>query len=136
MVIGFTSGVFDLFHVGHLNLLERARKDCDFLVVAVCSDSLAFKVKGKKPVIPLEERIRIVGALKCVDRVVVESKDDKLLYWKAFKFNKIYKGSDWKGTKKWLDLEKEFKKIGVKVVYFPYTESVSSSKIRRSLECP
>ena len=130
MKIGYTSGVFDLFHVGHLNLLEKAKANCDYLIVGVCSDVLAFELKGKKPIINMVDRIRIINALKCVDRVVVESVDNKILYWHSLKFNIIFKGSDWKGTKKWVELEKQFKKVGVKVQFFNYTKGISSSKLR------
>ena len=130
MKIGYTSGVFDLFHVGHLNLLENAKSKCDMLVVGICSDALVFKLKRRHPVIPLEDRIRIVRALKCVDSVVVKSVDNEVLMAQSVKANIVFKGDDWKNTLKWLNLEKKFKAIGVKVVYFPYTKGISSTKLR------
>lgn len=133
MKIGYTSGVFDLFHVGHLNLLEKAKANCDYLIVGVCSDRLALDLKGKLPVINMVDRIRVVKSLKCVDRVVVESVDNKLLFWNALKFNIIFKGSDWKGTAKWVGLQKQFKDLGVEVKFFPYTKKISSSLLRGKL---
>lgn len=130
MIVGFTSGVFDLFHVGHLNLLERAKNKCDRLVVGVCSDELVFKLKRRHPVISLETRLRIVKALKCVDSVVVKSVDNEVLMAQSVKASIVFKGDDWKNTSKWLNLEKKFKAIDVKVVYFPYTKGVSSTKLR------
>jgi glycerol-3-phosphate cytidylyltransferase len=133
MIIGLTTGVFDLFHIGHLNLLENAKNNCDFLIVAVCTDELAYELKGKKPLIPFEDRKRIIASLRCVDRVVEEYVDKKVLLAKAYDANIIFKGSDWKNTKKWLKLEKELKTINVKVKYFNYTDGICSSKIRRIL---
>jgi len=130
MIVGFASGVFDLFHVGHLNLLENAKSKCDRLVVGVCSDALVFKLKRRETVIPLTERLRIVKALKCVDAVVVKSVDNEVLMAQSVKANIVFKGDDWKNTLKWLNLEKKFKAIGVKVVYFPYTKGISSTKLR------
>lgn len=130
MIVGYTSGVFDLFHVGHLNLLQKAKANCDFLVVAVCSDELVMKLKNKKPIIPLTDRLRIVGALKCVDRVIIKFSDDEFLLARSVDANVIFKGSDWKGTGKWVELGKKFKKMGIKVRFFPYTKGISSTKLR------
>jgi glycerol-3-phosphate cytidylyltransferase len=130
MKIGYTSGVFDLFHIGHLNLLERAKLNCDKLIVGVCSDKLAFDLKGKKPVICLEDRLRIVRALKCVDEVCIKPIDDEFFMAQTVNADIIFKGSDWKGTKKWIELEKRFDKIGVRTKFFLYTKKISSSKLR------
>jgi len=133
MKIGYTSGVFDLFHVGHLALLEKASRDCDFLIVAVCSDKLAFDLKGRKPIIPFEDRFRIISSLKCVNRVICKAVDDEFLMAKSVQANVVFKGDDWKATQKWLVLEKKFKAEGIKVKFFPYTQKVSSSSIRKEL---
>ena len=106
MKIGFTSGVFDLFHIGHLNILKKAKKKCDFLIVAVTNDNLAYKLKNKKPVIPFKERYEIVKNIKFVDKVVEEKVDDKLLAKKMYNFDIIFKGDDWKNSKKWEILKK------------------------------
>jgi glycerol-3-phosphate cytidylyltransferase len=130
MKIGYTSGVFDLFHVGHLNLLQKAKANCDFLVVAVCSDNLTFDLKGYYPVVEDVDRMRILSALSCVDRVVLKGSSDEFLMVKAVGANIVFKGSDWKGSKKWVELEKRFKKERIKVKFFPYTKGISSTKLR------
>jgi len=134
MKIGFTSGVFDLFHIGHLNILKRAKKHCDILIVAVTNDKLAFKLKNKKPVIPFKERCEIVRSIKFVDKVVEEKFDDKLLAKKKYNFDIIFKGDDWKNSKKWKILKKEFKKSKTKVVFLKYTKNTSSTLIRKVCE--
>lgn len=131
--IGYTTGVFDLFHIGHLNILEKAREKCDYLIVGVTTDEEVIRVKNKKPIIPFEERIRIVQAIKYVDKAVPEYDVDKLIAWDKFKFNAIFKGDDWKGSPKWIRYEKEFKKRNVDVVYFPYTKGTSSTQLREVL---
>lgn len=133
-VIGYTTGIFDLFHIGHLNLLKRAKLACDYLIVGVSTDALCEKLKDKTPVIPFVERIEIVKSIKFVDRVVPEETDDKLAAQKTLNFDIIFKGDDWKGTEKWNKLETEFKKIGVEVMYFPYTAGTTSSIILKVLE--
>lgn len=133
-MIGYTTGVFDIFHIGHLNLLERAKKECSHLIVAVCTDELTKQLKGKKPLFPFEERIKIVQAIKYADSVVPETLDDKLAAWEKYKFDLIFKGDDWKGTPKWKALEEEFSRRGVKVVYFPYTRETSSTIIKTRLD--
>lgn len=132
--IGYTSGVFDLFHVGHLNLLEQAKANCDYLIVAVCSDELTFELKGKNPIICLEDRMRIIKALKCVDKVVTKAVNNEYVMAKAFDANIVFKGSDWKGTSKWNKLKKKFKKVKIEVKFFPYTENVNSSLLRKALK--
>ena len=134
MTIGYTSGVFDLFHVGHLALIEKAKKDCDFLIVAVCSDKLTLDLKGHKPIIPFEDRFRIIASLKCVDRVICKPLDDEFLMAKSVNANIVFKGSDWENSSKWLLLENKFKREGIKVKFFLYTKKVSSTKIRRLLK--
>lgn len=131
--IGYTTGVFDLFHIGHLNLLKRAKEQCEYLIVGVTTDEEVLRVKNKKPIIPFKERIEIVQAIKYVDNAVPENNVDKLLAFDEYKFNVIFKGDDWKGTLKWLEYEKEFSNRNVDVVYFPYTKGISSTLLREVL---
>ncbi len=132
--IGFAPGVYDLFHIGHLNILREARRHCDRLVAGVTSDDLVVRLKGRPPVVPLTERLQIVGSLRCVDAAVVESREDKLEMWKRVGFHVIFKGDDWRGTPKWNELERRFAEVGVEVVYFPYTLHTSSTLLRGALE--
>ena len=129
MVIGYTTGVFDLFHVGHLNVLRRAKEQCDYLIVGVTVDELV-AYKGKKAFIPYEERAAIVEAIKYVDRVVPQTSMDKMAAWEQYHFDKMFVGDDWKGTETWNHWEEEFAKHGVEIVYFPYTKQTSSSELR------
>lgn len=133
-VIGYATGVFDLFHIGHLNLLKRARLYCDYLIVGVTTDELAFARKGKKPIFPFMERMQIVESLKCVDEVVPQEKIDEISDYENLKFDKIFKGDDWKGDPRWVDLEERFKAIGVDVFFLSYTKHTSSTKLRAILE--
>ncbi len=132
-VVGYTTGVFDLFHIGHLRLLKRAKEECDYLIVGVTTDELSLNRKGKIPVIPLDERVEIVKNLSFVDEVVHQENMDKFEAWKKYRFDKMFVGSDWKGTNKWNQLEGEFAKENVKIVYFPYTDSTSSTLLRSVL---
>jgi glycerol-3-phosphate cytidylyltransferase len=132
--IGYAAGAFDLFHVGHLNLLRHAKSECDFLIAGVVSDDLLEKNKGKRPIIPLIERLEIVQSVQFVDRAVAEEAPTKLDMWKQLGFNVFFKGDDWKGTPQGLLLEESFAEVGVKVVYFPYTVHTSSTFLRRTLE--
>ncbi len=132
MIIGYTTGVFDLFHIGHLRLLERAKKECDKLIVGVTTDELV-KYKFKSAVIPFNERKEILKQIKFVDKVVPQTDMNKIEAWKRLKFNKMFVGSDWKGTEKWNNYEKEFHKVGVEIIYFPYTKGTSSTIINQIL---
>ena len=132
-VIGYTTGVYDLFHIGHLNILKRAKEQCDYLIVGVTVDELV-AYKGKQAVIPYEERVEIVKAIKYVDEVVPQTSMDKMDAWNKYHFNKMFVGDDWKGTPTWNHWEEEFSKIGVEIVYFPYTKTTSSSKLRDVLD--
>jgi len=132
--IGYTTGVYDLFHIGHLNLLKNAKSQCDELIVGITSDELCLDLKNKLPVVPFAERVAIVEALRIVDRVVPQTRIDEILDHERYGFHKIFKGSDWKGSSKWNKLEAEFAKLGVEVVYFDYTETTSSTLIRNVLE--
>lgn len=132
-LIGYTTGVFDLFHIGHLNILKNAKQQCDFLIVGVSTDELV-KYKGKKAVIPHQERMEIVKSICYVDKVVSQDNMDKLSAWKKYKFNVMFVGSDWKGTDKWNAYQDEFSQVGVDIVYFPYTKSTSSTILREKLK--
>lgn len=134
LVIGYTTGVFDMFHIGHLNLLRRARARCDRLVVGVTSDELVLARKERGPVIPQAERMEIVGALSCVDEVVEQRDMDKLAAWERIGFHRMFVGDDWKGHPKWVALGEAFAPKGVEIVYFPYTAHVSSSRLRNAVD--
>lgn len=138
-VIGYTCGVYDLFHIGHLNLFERCKANCDYLIVGVCDDAYVRKYKSKDPVINEKDRLRIVKALKCVDDAAIIDDDitvDKVKAWKKFGFTKLFVGDDWKGTARFIETEKQFKELGmdVEIVFFPYTKEVSTSGIREKLK--
>ena len=132
--IGYAAGAFDLFHIGHLNLLRRARAECDFLIAGVVSDELLERRRGRGAIIPLSERLEIVESIGVVDRAVAETKMDKLDTWQQLKFDIFFKGDDWRGTTKGIALEEEFAKVGVEVVYCPYTIDTSSTKLRAALD--
>jgi glycerol-3-phosphate cytidylyltransferase len=133
MIIGYTAGVFDLFHIGHLNLLKNAKGMCDRLVVGVTTDELV-RYKNKSPVIPFTERIEIVRNIKYVDAVVAQEDMDKMLMCKKLKADILFVGDDWYATEKWEDYEKEFQEAGIRIVYFPYTKGISSTKINNILK--
>ena len=133
MRVGYAPGVYDLFHVGHLNILRHAKAHCDYLVAGVVSDELAELAKGKRPVVPLPERLEIVGHIDYVDEVHAEVLPDKLDTWRQLRFDVFFKGDDWRGTPKGLDLERRFARVGVDVVYFPYTVHTSSTMIQQVL---
>ncbi len=133
MVVGYTSGVFDLFHIGHLNLLKNAKGLCDKLIVGVTSDELV-AYKNKKAVIPHQERMEIVRNIKYVDAVVPQYDMDKFKMWERLKFDVMFVGDDWFETEKWKKFDEQFKEVGVKIVYFPYTRGVSSTLINEILK--
>ena len=130
MVIGYTTGVYDMFHIGHLNIIQRAKEQCDYLIVGVTTDELCVKRKNKLPVIPEEDRIAIVKAIRYVDQVVSQSDMDKLKAVQEYHVNKVFVGSDWKGTLSW---EKEFASVGCEVVYLDHTDGISSTILRERL---
>ena len=131
-LIGYTSGVFDLLHVGHLNLLKNAKGLCDKLIVGVTSDELV-SYKNKKAVIKHSERMEIVRNIKFVDAVVPQNDMDKFKMWERLKFDVMFVGDDWFDTEKWRDLDEKFKSVGVKIIYFPYSKGVSSTLINKTL---
>lgn len=133
-VIGYTTGVFDMFHVGHLHLLKKASNHCDHLIVGVSTDKLVEDYKGRRPIIPFAHRFEIINSLKCVDQVVVQAARDKIEQYHEIGFNKMFVGSDWKGSDLFVSVERELKKFGVAVHYFEYTKNVSSTKFTEILE--
>lgn len=130
--IGYTTGVFDLFHVGHLNILKKAKEKCDYLIVGVTTDELV-SYKNKQAIISLEDRMKIVESIEYVDEVVIQSNMDKMEAWQKFRFNKMFVGSDWQGTEKWNKFEEEFKQVDVEIIYIPYTSKVSSTILREKI---
>lgn len=134
MIIGYTTGVYDMFHIGHLNILKRAKEQCDYLIVGVSTDQLVQKDKNKTPIIPFEERFAIVQAIKYVDQVVPQYDKNKFAAWEKYHFNKMFVGSDWKGTPQWEAFEKQFTPVGVEIVYLPHTDGISSSMLRLKIK--
>ena len=134
--IGYTCGVFDLFHVGHLNLLERCKEMCDILIVGVCNDDYVRNIKKKEPVYSEDERVRILNALKVVDKaelVTIEETDDKMLALNKFHFDVLFSGDDWKGSERYLRTEQQFAEYGASIEYLPYTQGISTSQIKETL---
>ncbi len=132
MIVGYTTGVYDLFHIGHLNLLRNAKAMCDKLIVGVTADELV-KYKNKKAVIPFTERVEIVSAIEFVDAVVAQESMDKVDMWRRLKFDVMFVGDDWYESDKWKELESEFDELGVRIIYFPYTKGTSSTLINEVL---
>ncbi len=133
MVVGYTCGVYDLFHIGHLNLLKNAKGLCDKLIVGVSVDKLV-EYKHKHPVIPFEERIEIVRNIKCVDAAIPQEELDKYKMWEKLHFDILFVGDDWFNSPSWREMEEKFKKVGVRVVYFPYTKGTSSTILNETLK--
>lgn len=125
--IGYTSGVYDMFHIGHLNVLKNAKEQCDCLIVGVSTDELVKAYKNKTPVISFNERVAIVDAIKYVDKVIPQENMNKFETVLREKANAVFVGSDWKNTEKWNAIEKELKNINVDVVYLPHTDGISST---------
>ena len=130
--IGYISGVFDLFHIGHLNILINSKSMCDQLIVGVTVDDLV-AYKNKKAVIPFQERLEIVRSIKYVDATIAQECMDKFKMWEKLKFDVLFVGDDWFETPKWKEIEEQFKDVNVKVVYFPYTKSTSSTMLNNAL---
>jgi len=129
-VRGYAPGVFDMFHVGHLNILRRARLNCDYLIAGVVDDDVAVAMKGRRPVVPEAERLAIVASMDMVDAVHLERTPDKLATWRIVGFDVIFKGQDWRGTEKGRRLEAMFAEVGVEVAYLPYTGHTSTTRLR------
>lgn len=132
--IGYTTGVFDLFHIGHINILRRSKEQCEYLIVGVSTDSLVETYKHKRPVIPFEERVEIVKAIKYVDEVVPQTSMDKLQAWEKLHFDALFHGSDWKGSSMYDEVEEELKSVGVDMVFLPHTSGTSSTMILKRLK--
>lgn len=132
--VGYTTGVYDMFHIGHLNILRRAKEQCDYLIVGVTTDELCFKRKQKYPVINEQERMEIVGAIRYVDQVIPQTDMEKIRPVKELGANVVFVGSDWKGTDAWNQYEKEFAEIGCTVVYLDHTDGISSTALREKLQ--
>jgi len=130
-VIGYTTGVFDLFHVGHLNVLKKAKENCDYLIVGVTSDETVVSYKNRSPIVTLEERLAIVEAITYVDEVVIQNEMDKINAFHKYKFDKLFHGDDWKGSDMYTNIENELKALGVEIVYFEYTSNVSTSLLKQ-----
>ncbi len=126
-IIGYTTGVYDMFHIGHLNILERAKQQCDYLIVGVSTDELVQQDKHKSPIISFEERVKIIEAIKYVDKVVPQFDKDKFAAWEKYHFDKMFVGDDWKGTDAWNKFEEQFSEVGVEIVYLPHTDGISST---------
>jgi len=134
MIIGYTAGVFDLFHIGHLNILRNAKSICDKLIVGVSTDELVLDSKGKKPLIPFEQRIEIVRNIKFVDSAIPQTHVDKVIAWEHLKYNILFVGDDWYGKKMWRRYQEKLKELNCLIVYLPYTRNVSSTMINELLE--
>ena len=132
-IIGYTTGVFDMFHIGHLNILKRAKEQCDYLIVGVSTDEVVEEYKKKTPIIKFEERIAIVEAIKYVDEVVPQTTMDKMEAWKQLKFDVMFHGSDWKGSDMYNHIIEKFNNVGVQVIFLPHTEGVSSTLLTEVL---
>jgi glycerol-3-phosphate cytidylyltransferase len=132
VILGYTTGVFDLFHIGHLNILKNARGMCDRLIVGVTTDELVC-YKHKCAVIPFSERLEIVRSIRFVDAAIPQESFDKIEAWKKLRFDMMFVGDDWYGDDRWQDLEKQFTGLGVKIVYFPYTKNISSTLLNEVL---
>lgn len=130
-VTGYVPGGFDLFHIGHLNILRAARARCDRLVVGVATDNSLRTMKGRDPVIPHSERMEIIESLRFVDRVVPDHSQDKTVAWRSTPFDVLFKGTDWRDTEKGRQLEAEMAAVGARIIYLPYTPSTSSTMLRR-----
>ncbi len=132
--IGYTTGVFDLFHIGHLNILKRAKEQCEYLIVGVSTDELVQTYKNKKPVIPFAERKAIVEAIRYVDEVVPQTSMNKLEAWKSIHFDALFHGSDWKGSSMYNEIEDKLHSVGVEMVFLPHTTGTSSTMISERLK--
>lgn len=132
-IIGFTAGAFDMFHVGHLNLLKNAKARCDYLIVGVNTDELVVAYKNKHAIVPLEERMQIVEAVKYVDEVISVDTLNKKSIWEKKMFDIVFIGDDWKGSARWEETEQIMKKCNVEVIYLPYTSGTTSTMLREKL---
>ncbi len=135
--IGYTAGVYDMFHIGHLNILINAKEQCDFLIVGVTTDDVVLKNKHKTPIIPFKDRLKIVESIRYVDKAIPQTRYDvegKIQTASENKIDVMFVGSDWKGTEKWNTIEKKLNDIGVDVVYLPHTDGISSTMLRNKIK--
>lgn len=132
-IIGYTSGVFDLFHIGHLNILKRAKQHCDYLIVGVSTDDLVETYKHHRPVVEYSQRLAIVEACRYVDKVVPQISMDKMESWKSLKFDVMFHGDEWRGTELYNRYEEEFAKVGVKIHYLSHTQGISTTELRNRI---
>ena len=132
--VGYTTGVYDLFHIGHLNILKRAKEQCDYLIVGVSTDEVVESYKGKRPVIPFSERIEIVKAIRYVDEVIPQTSMDKMEAWEKLHFDVLFHGSDWKGSDMYDEIEKKLEEVGADLVFLPHTEGTSSTLLSDKLQ--
>ncbi|GIN73215.1 cytidyltransferase [Bacillus sp. J14TS2] len=132
--IGYTTGVFDLFHVGHLNILRKAKDQCDYLIVGVSTDELVKEYKQKSPVIPYHERLEIIEGIKYVDKAVPQLDRNKLSAWEQIQFDVMFVGDDWRGSPLFSEVERKLSQVGVEIVYFPYTKGVSSTLVKEKMK--
>ena len=131
--IGYTTGVFDLFHIGHLNIIKRAKEQCDYLIVGVSTDELVQQYKNKRPVISFENRSEIIASLRYVDKVVAQTSLDKSLAWEELRFDAVFHGDDWKNTSVYNEMEEKLSALGVEMVYLPHTDGISTSDLVRTI---
>lgn len=130
---GYVPGAWDMFHIGHLNIISRARELCDHLIVGVVTDEALVEAKGRLPMVPLAERLEVVEAIDLVDQVVIDYGGNKADVWRRVPFDVLFKGDDWKGTPKGDKLERNMAQVGVRVQYFPYTMHTSSTALREMI---
>ena len=133
MIVGYTQGTYDMFHIGHLNLIRNAKAQCDYLIVGVNSDRLVKEYKHKNAIVPLGERMDIIGSIRFVDEVVACDTLDKTVSQKKYHFDKLFIGDDWKGNERWRITEEEMQELGVEVIYLPHTDGTSSTMLREKL---
>lgn len=131
--VGYTTGVFDMFHIGHLNVIRNAKEYCDYLIVGVSTDELVRSYKNKTPIIPYEERCAIVESIRYVDKVVPQTSMDKLSAWEDLHFDVVFHGDDWKGSNLYNEVEAKLKQVGCDMVFLPHTEGTSSTLLAQTL---
>ncbi|MBR5515228.1 MAG: adenylyltransferase/cytidyltransferase family protein [Clostridia bacterium] len=132
--VGYTTGVYDMFHIGHLNILKRAKEQCDYLIVGVSTDELVKEYKNKTPVIPFNERVQIIEAIRYVDKVVPQTTMDKTVAFDRLHFDAIFHGDDWKGTSLYNEIEEKLKKLGCETVFIPHTKGTSSTMLTQKIQ--
>ena len=132
-IIGYTTGVFDMFHIGHLNILKKARMQCDHLIVGVSTDELVVEYKHHRPIVPFAERTEIIRSVRYVDEVVPQVSMNKFEAWDKLHYDRLFHGNDWKGSSMYNEIEKRLREVGVEIVYFPYTKGTSSTQLAEAL---